>query len=264
MFANTDGTYDELRDVSQAEEARLSDTGDVVLRAEALNEAGRPHDAIALLQTALASDPHDPQLLEALARSQLEVDPAAAYETAGRLIEAAPEDPDAHYLAASASLDLERGKRALYHAEQAAALAPWWAPLTGCTRMRSRGARASGSRRSQPPSARWRSTRRRSSGTSPQETSSSGMPTGARRRGGTAAHSSSSRTTARPSSISSSPRRRAGGIAPAFVDAGALLRFDPRDADARSRIDELVYTTLVHLQWIAAVLAIVALGIRGD
>ncbi len=59
--------------------------------------------------------------------------------------------------------------------------------------------------------------------------------------------------------------QEAGGrIAPAFVDAGALLRFDPRDADARSRIDELVYTTLVHLQWIAAVLAIVALGIRGD
>ena len=33
--------------------------------------------------------------------------------------------------------------------------------------------------------------------------------------------------------------QEAGGrIAPAFVDAGALLRFDPRDADARSRIDE--------------------------
>ena len=59
--------------------------------------------------------------------------------------------------------------------------------------------------------------------------------------------------------------QEAGGkIAPAFVDVGALLRFDPRDEEARSRIDELVYTTLVHLQWLAGVLAIVAIGIRVD
>ena len=55
-----------------------------------------------------------------------------------------------------------------------------------------------------------------------------------------------------------------GKIAPALVDARAMLRFDPRDPDARDRLDEVVYTTLVHLQWIVVALAIVALVVRGE
>lgn len=236
----------------------------MVLRAGALHEAGRPEEAIGLLQAALAAEPHDRELLDALARVQLDVDPAEAYATAGRLIALEPEDADAHYLAALASLDVEQGKRALGHAERVAELAPWWAPghavladaLARRPRKRKEALAAADRAIELDPHAvvgyvaagnvelghaRWKQAEgwyRRALELEPHN---------------------------RAAQLNLVVAQEAGGkLAPAFVDVGALLRFDPRDAEARSRIDELVYTTLVHLQWIAAVLAIVAIGIRGS
>ena len=217
-----------------------------------------------LLQAALAADPYDRVLLEALARAQLDVDPAEAYETTGRLIALDPDDPDAHYLAALASLDVDRGKRALEHAERVAELAPWWAPAHAVVadalarrRWKRDEALAAADRAIEldPHSVvgyvaagnvelghgNWRKAEdwyRRALELEPHN---------------------------RAAQLNLVVAQEGGGrLAPAFVDVGALLRFDPRDDEARTRIDELVYTTLVHLQWLAWVLTIIAIGIRVD
>lgn len=193
---------------------------------------------------------------------QLDVDPDAAYETAGRLIALEPDDADAHYLAALASLDVDQGKRALEHAERVAELAPWWAPahavladaLARRPRRREDALEAANRAIELDPHSvvgyvaagnvelghgKWKQAEgwyRRALELEPHNRA------------------------AQLNLVVAQEGR--GKLAPAFVDVGSLLRFDPRDAEARSRIDELVYTTLVHLQWIVAVLALVASGVR--
>jgi tetratricopeptide (TPR) repeat protein len=56
----------------------------------------------------------------------------------------------------------------------------------------------------------------------------------------------------------------AGKAAPALLTMDGVVRFDPSDRDARQHLDAVVYTTLVHVQWIAGLLAFGVLMIRVD
>ena len=56
----------------------------------------------------------------------------------------------------------------------------------------------------------------------------------------------------------------AGKAAPALLTMDGVVRFDPADRDARQHLDAVVYTTLVHVQWIAGLLAFGALMMKVD
>ena len=55
-----------------------------------------------------------------------------------------------------------------------------------------------------------------------------------------------------------------GRISPAFSEATALLRLDPSDRWALKVLHETVYTTLVHLLWVATVILFVAAVITSE
>ncbi len=220
-------------------------------------------EAIAILQRALATDPDDVGLLEELAWAQWRSDPAAARTTALRLVSRAPENGEGHYVAALSCLDLGLGKEGLEHARRMVALAPnrsashaLLADALARRRRKRKEALAAAARAIEldPDSLpgfvaagnvelahrRWRN-----------------AETWYRRALELDPHSS----VAQRNLIVA---QQAGGrLAPAFSDAQALLRFDPRDADARRALDGLVFTTLLHLQWIVLGLATVALVVRG-
>jgi superkiller protein 3 len=237
---------------------------DTARRAAALRAAGRSDDAILLLRKALATAPDDEDLLEQLARAQLDTDTAAAHETALRLVAIAPQSPDAHYVAALAAIGRGHSKKGLEHAENAVALAPWWAPAHAihaealARRARKQKQALAAAERAielDPHSlpgyiaagnaelarAGWREAEtwfRRALELDPHNRVAQGNLV--------IAHEA------------------AGRLAPAFADTSALLRFDPRDADAREQLDELVRTTLVHVQWLVVVLAMVGVMLHGD
>lgn len=58
-------------------------------------------------------------------------------------------------------------------------------------------------------------------------------------------------------------RKARGHLGSAFGEVDALLELDPQDEAARSILDEVVYTTLVHLTWVALVLLWIVGGVRG-
>jgi len=58
-------------------------------------------------------------------------------------------------------------------------------------------------------------------------------------------------------------KQGAGDVAAALGGVDALLRFDPTDEDARETLDDVVYTTLVHLLWVVLVLLYVVDGVWG-
>ena len=232
---------------------------DTAQRASALRAAGRSDDAIRLLHEALATDPEDEGLLDQLARAQLDTDPKAAFATAVRLVSIAPDSADAHYVAALAGVGAGQTKKALEHARRVVELAPWWSAghaihaETLARRPRQQKAAAAAAARA-------------------VELDPHSLP-------GYIAAGNAELVRGKPReaetwfrrSLELDPHNRvaqgnlviaheaAGRLAPAFADTGALLRFDPTDADARAQLDELVRTTLVHLQWIVVVLAVVAL-----
>ena len=63
------------------------------VRAETLIDLGRHHEAVPLLEQALATRPDDVELLDLLAQAQLPIDARAAAETAARLVADSPQRP---------------------------------------------------------------------------------------------------------------------------------------------------------------------------
>lgn len=230
---------------------------DVAVRAELLAEAGRHGEAISLLEQGLAVEPEDEELLETLARVQLDVDAGAALAAAERLHAVAPENPNASLVAAWSSWRLGRKGAARRHAEEAVRLAPWSAAAHAALgqaevgrRFRYRRAREAAERAVElaPESTvgyvtagnvelgrgRWRRASRwyrRALDVDPDDATAQANLAIADRAGG-----------------------RLGG---AFDNALAVLRVDPADAHARAVLDDTIATTISHLLWIVLALCVV-------
>jgi tetratricopeptide (TPR) repeat protein len=231
-------------------------------RAEALIDLDRHAEAIPLLQRALTSSPEDEWLLDLLAQAQLEVEPASALVTARRLIGLDPDghrghllaalaagkaglprdaerhareavrtgsfDPNAHAVLAQSLVDRKHKLReAMRHAKQAIDLAPH--ASVGYVTAGNVELRRAHARRADL----WY---RRALDVAPTD-----------------------RTAQANLALARSVR---GRVADALSDADALLRVDPQDEWARHVLDGAVYTTLVHLQWVAFVAAVVAAMFR--
>lgn len=236
----------------------MTDTGQVVQRARLLEQAGRRNEGITLLMQGLAADPSDPALLQELASVQIGSDREAAGRTAMRLLALEPENPRAHFLAAAALLDVKGGKQALEHADKAVALAPDAAEyhLIRAEALYRRGkvkaARASASKAIElaPHEAATYNT--------------AGNVELAARRWKEADRWYREALQLNPNDRSAQlnlviTQKYLGQIGPAFTDSDVLLRLDPNDPVARKQLDDVVYTTLLHLQWIGLVLAFIVM-----
>ena len=80
------------------------------------------------------------------------------------------------------------------------------------------------------------------------------------RAGASAATVGTARASVAPLAVA---REARGNVGHAFADAGHLLRLDPQDDDARDVLDEIAYTTLVHVAWVVLVLLWVAAAFKG-
>jgi tetratricopeptide (TPR) repeat protein len=227
---------------------------DVVARAEALLDAGRPQQAVELLSKELATEPDDADLLRVLARAQLLVDPAEALASAQLLIAREPESQDGYYLAAVAHDELGDRKAAVESARAAMAIAPddpYVLMAFAITRSRRPWGRRESMRAAE-----------RAIEVAPEDSA------GYIAAGSVELHSGHWRRSAKwfERALEIDPhdqmaqinlaiaKQGAGNVAAALGGVEGLLRFDPTDKDARETLDEVVYTTLVHLLWVVLVL----------
>jgi tetratricopeptide (TPR) repeat protein len=236
----------------------MTDSGQVIQRAGLLGGAGRHNEGIALLTQELADDPWDPALLQALASAQLDVDRGAAGETAMRLLAVQPENPTAHLIAAVALLDVNGGKQALACADKAVGLAPDSAKAhmiraEALHRLgKVKDARASASRAIELAPH------------DPATYNTAGNVELTARRWKDADTWYRQALELDPNDRAAQlnlviTQRRLGQIGSAFADSDALLRLDPSDPVARKHLDDVAYTTLLHLQWIGIVLAFIVM-----
>jgi tetratricopeptide (TPR) repeat protein len=227
---------------------------ETVARAEALLDAGRPEQAIELLSKELATAPDDVPMLQTLARAQLEVDPKAAVLSAQQLISLDPEEHHGHLYAALAYDELGNRSQALEHARAAARIAPddlsvvmtYAIVVSRKTFGRKEGMRAA----------------KHAMALAPDDAA------GYIAAGAVELHSGRWRRAARwfERALEIDPhdqmarinlavaKQGAGNVAAALGGVDGLLRFDPNDKDARDVLDDVVYTTLVHLLWVVLVL----------
>ena len=240
----------------------MSDPYEAVQRAHALAEVGRTEEAIDVLLRALGRNPHDPGLLEALCEAQMEVDPRAALETAGRLSARLPEHYRGHYLLALASSKLRRDKQALRHARDAVAAAPDLAAThilladVLARRRKTREARKAAARALELAPDRPGS--HIASGN--VELAARHWPK-AERAYRRALELDPYNGTAQHNLVLA--QQAAMKMAPALSTAHGRVRFDPGDDASRRQLDGVVYSTLVNLQWLVALLAFVVLLLRG-
>ena len=236
---------------------------DAQMRAQLLTELGRTDEAIALLSRALATDPDHMGLLEALTEAQVEADPREALKTAERLIALSPGGYRGHYLAAFACLELGRTKQAIAHSREAVATAP---NIASCHALL---ADAYNLKKKFKPA---KEAAERALELDPTEIS------GLIARGNVELglgnwkqaerwyrHALEIEPHSRPAQLNlATAQEAAGKAAPALLTMDGVVRFDPADRDARQHLDAVVYTTLVHVQWIAGLLAFGVLMIRVD
>lgn len=241
----------------------MSDVSEVIDRASALTEIGRAAEAIAILQTELAGNPDDPDLLDALAVAQLDVSAPDALETAGKLIALDPDGYRGHYLAALACMNLNRVKEAVAHAEAAVTAVPYLADAQAAY---AESVSRQPGKRDQALEAAHRAI-----GLAP------GDPVGYVAAGNVELHYGNWRRAEKrylaaleidPTDHAASlnlalVRDARGSVAPAFADARNLLSLDPQDDGARGVLDEIAYTTLVHLAWVVLALLWGAAALRG-
>lgn len=232
-------------------------------RAQLLTELGRTAEAIALLHRALATDPDHTGLLEALTEAHLQADPRQALKTAERLIALGPGGYRGNYLAAFACLELGRGKQAIAHAREAVATAP---NIASCHALLAE-AYTRKKRSKQAKDAAERALE-----LDPTEI------TGLIARGNVELglghwkeaerwyrHTLEIDPNNQPAQLNlATAQEAAGKAAPALLTMDGVLRFDPADDVARHHLDAVLYTTLVHIQWIVGVLAFGALMIKVD
>jgi tetratricopeptide (TPR) repeat protein len=236
---------------------------DAQMRAQLLTELGRTDEAIALLSRALATDPDHTGLLEALTEAQLDADPRQALKTAERLIALSPGGFRGNYLAAFACLELGRAKQAIAHSREAVATAP---NIAGCHALL---AEAYNLKKKFKPA---KEAAERALELDPTEISALiargnvelglGNWKEAER---WYRHALEIEPHNRPAQLNlATVQEAAGKAAPALLTMDGVVRFDPADRDARQHLDAVVYTTLVHVQWIAGLLAFGVLMIRVD
>jgi tetratricopeptide (TPR) repeat protein len=227
---------------------------EIVARAEALVDAGRPQQAIELLSKELGTAPDDALMLRSLARAQLLVDPGAALGSAQRLIALAPEDEDGYYFAALAHDELGNRQAAVESARAAMALAPDDPHVL----------MAFAITRSRRPRGHRESMRAANRAIEVAPESSAGYVAA----GAVELHAGHWRRSAKwfERALEIDPhdamaqinlaiaKQGAGNVAAALGGVDGMLRFDPSDRDAREVLDDVVYTTLVHLLWVVLVL----------
>ena len=236
---------------------------DIAARAEALLDAGRPHQAVELLSQGLATEPGDLPMLRVLARAQLLVDPAEALATAQLLIAREPESQDGYFFAAVAHDELGNRKAAVESARTAMAIAPddpYVLMAFAITRSRRPWGRREGLRAA-----------KRAIEVAPEDSA------GYIAAGSVELHSGHWRRSAKwfERALEIDPhdqmaqinlaiaKQGAGNVAAALGGVDGLLRFDPNDKDARDVLDDVVYTTLVHLLWVVLVLLYVVQAVHG-
>jgi tetratricopeptide (TPR) repeat protein len=229
-----------------------------------LIELDRHAEAMPLVERALADSPEDEELLDLLAQAQLEVDPGAAATTAARLAGIAPDSYRGYLIGSLAASQLGRGRDAIGLARRSVELAPWDA------RARSQLAQSLVGRR-----FKYREALREAEeavALAPEDTGgyvTAGnveLGRGRLRRAkrwyeqalevdpadGIAQHNVA---------LTSKVQGRMGA---SLGEVTALLAVDPRDERGRTLLDEVVYTTLVHLQWVVVVLAFAVGLLRGS
>jgi tetratricopeptide (TPR) repeat protein len=235
---------------------------DSVERAQALIELGRADEARGLLAQLLAVEPNDVEALVALALAQSDDDPQASLATARQVLSLEPENIQGLLLCADACLDLNRVKEAIEYSRLAVAEAPWLAASHAAL------AQSLGRRARRPKEAREAA--KRAIELNPEE-SIGYIAAGniemaranwkkAERWYRKALEVDPSDRTAQINLVTAQESR--GKISPAFSEAAALLRLDPRDRYALDVLHETVYTTLVHLLWVATALLLVVAIVR--
>ena len=236
---------------------------DAQMRAQLLTETVELTRQSRACSRALATDPDHAGFLEALTEAQLEADPRQALNTAERLIALSPGGYRGNYLAAFACLELGRTKQAIAHSREAVATAP---NIASCHALL---AEAYNLKKKFKPA---KEAAERALELDPTEISGliargnverglSGLE-----RGGAVVPAGARDRTPQPAGTVESCDGPGGGRESCSCPAhdGRVVRFDPADRDARQHLDAVVYTTLVHVQWIAGVLAFGVLMIRVD
>lgn len=98
---------------------------DALLRAQAALEIGRPKQALDSLRQALATNPHDPDVLVLLARTYATLEqPGEQLSAARSALRQRPDDYEALFLAGAAALQLTRRDDAIDYLRRAIALEP--------------------------------------------------------------------------------------------------------------------------------------------
>jgi predicted Zn-dependent protease len=239
-------------------------SSEIVARAQALLEVDRPEDAIEVIVPGLAADPDDARMLSVLVRAQLDVDPKEAVKTAGRLVALEPWSSLAHRYCAIAHERAGNRKQAIHHAREAVEKAPEDPYAHGTL------AAAIGGRKNKTTIEALQAAGR-AINLAPDSTV--GYFAAGRIELQAGEYDRAASWFERVLEIDphddaaqinlAIAHEASGKIAPALRGMDGLVRFDPTDAHARSILDGIVYTTLVHLLWIVLVLMYVVSTIRG-
>ena len=236
---------------------------EIIERADLLDEVGRKDEAIALLLAVLASEPENVEALISLSSVYLDTDLKKALETAERAMAIDPYDIRPVLHAAGASLDLNRVSDGIMYARRAVEDAPWLAPAHAllaiglCRRRKTREEAMKEAARAielEPNLALGYN----AAGTVELAAGNWKAAAGWFRK---ALEVEPHDTTAQANLVTA--QEADGRLAPAFADAHALLAVDPRDEHGLEVLNETVYTTLVHLLWIAAILLWIVGAARG-
>lgn len=116
---------------------------EVLLGAQKLLDLGRPHEALAIVERYLTTDPRSVEALVLMGQAQLDVgNPECARANAQQALQVAPDLPVALLLLSVAQTELRRLPDALHAAEQVAAANPtWWAAHAQIAEVRLAGSR---------------------------------------------------------------------------------------------------------------------------
>jgi tetratricopeptide (TPR) repeat protein len=231
-------------------------------RAQALLDLDRHPEAVPLLHQALAVEPDDLWLLDLLVQAQLETEPHTALTTAHRIVELSPDGHRGHLLASFAASKAGEPKAAERHARAAVERAPNLP--TAHTRL----AQVLVNRKHKLREAM----REAEKAIELAPDSASGYITAgnvdlrrnkkreARRFYERALEIDPTHRVAQVNLVITTKAQ--GQLNKAFGDVDAILRFDPHDDDARRLFDDVVFTTLVHFQWVAMLILILAAVVR--
>lgn len=117
VWMRSGDVHDASRPIDRALRAQPNLVGLRITKARLLMSARRPGEALEVIDQGLALAGNDPTLLKAASTIALETDAARALDYAGRLLQAAPNDPSVRVEFGNASLAMGRAQSALETAE---------------------------------------------------------------------------------------------------------------------------------------------------